>query len=233
MIILGIFLKNSNEQQSKKTFNEPEGYSYSGIYNYNDTNLYVYQEDNEIVYFGQNKDIRCRAQIEKDYAKGLCNGENGSNEYTLTIADNKLQISSENLKIASGLYTKVSDITLEKYFEMIYGDILTFKSKYNGMYRLDDKEIILYNINADRVKLIASSSMSTLLITLDVIEDNTLSSSMIDGDITIKLDDNGNIIFSTKLTNDSIANQFNGKYDKIKSINYIDIIKNNIGYYYG
>lgn len=232
LILTGIFLNNNSQQKPKSPSNKIVKYPYNGIYVYNDVSIYVYQEDDETVYFGRNKNTRCRARVENELARGICNGGNESDEYTLTIIDNMLEIESNNSRILSGLYTKVSDIKLEEYFEVTYGNTSSFQSKYNGIYRLDDKEIVLYRVYEDSVKLIASSSSSTLVITLNIMEDDTLSVTMEDKTITIKLDDRGNLIFNTKGINEGTTKQFDGEYNKIKFITFSDILKNDIYYYY-
>ena len=223
MLILGLLLG---------VINNPNKYPYRGVYQYSDLSVYVYQEDDETIYFGLNREIRCRANIEEGSAKGFCNNINDNSEYILTITDNNLKIESNSLTIPTGIYKRVSDITLEEYFNVIFGYITSFKSDYKGMYKLDDKEIMTFNMTDNIVVLIASSETSTFVTNLIINEDNTLSVNTTEGIVSVSFDSNGNLSLNTTYSGDSIANHFVGKYNKIRSIDYMDVLKNNTYYYY-
>ena len=231
LITVGLYMRNKKEVPSipsKVNQADEVKYLYKGVYNYDNTNVYIYQEDNSKLFLAVDKLTRCRATINGKKAKGICNGSNLVDEYILEIVDDKLQITSDDSRIISGLYTKASDLKIEDYFEHAFGNAQTFKSKYNGYYKSDDKEITSYQISDNEVILIAVSDVSTEVITLNINEDNTMSTESSGGTITVTLNNN-KLIFSKE---SETLKQFDGEYTKVKDINYMDVINNDILYYY-
>ncbi len=231
LIAVGIKLtyQDSHRGESSPTTNDI--YPSTGAYEYNGVKLYIYQDDKENIYFALNNRVFGKAHLEQNVFKGYLNQNGQMFEYTFNLTDGKIKVDSTNTEITSGLYTKTNDITGKDYFEITFGSTAFFNSQYNGIYQIEDKKIYLYQNDKDTAKVIISSSKSSIVTTLRI-NNNNLITQVGEEDISLMVNEDNTILLETFSNGKKIEGTLDGNYKKISDLDYKDIIKNEIVYYF-
>ena len=229
LIVLGIaliglgvykgFLEKKSEPQETKQ--EPvKTISFSG----------VYQKGNEKVKIYQKKDDSIAFNLEKDDYGVVFDGAvvNGKiiqsileNNYTLSLQNGNLKIETNDTKIEAGDYSKISDYTINDYFNDNYGNETLLNSKYNGEFKQDSITAYLYQKDETTVRLSLNKNIDFLALDFTIDANGKLTSELFDNKYEIEVTDNS---FTFKETSKE-EKKYDGVYTKVKALTIEEIIE--------
>ena len=200
--------------------------SYTGSYVYNGMMIYVYQNTKDVIYFTFNPYIYGKAVLNNNKYTGFRSISNDKINYSFSLSDNILTIESDNALLPKGEYEKSGNVTINKLFNVAFGESARFDSKYNGKYVKKNISMYIYEAYEDKVHVIVNSDSVTLNATFDIQSDSS---------ILVSEDNMNKIIFRdntiTFETNDPFYSNLVGDYKKEKKVTMQDIIENDIFYY--
>ena len=212
--------KKEDTKTEEKKEETPKEDTYRGIYKLNKNTLKVHC--NDICYITIYNEDEEEIYTEMAYMK---KNEIKENDVTITFEKDKITIKNESEDDEiSGTYTKEKEYTDEEIYKDYYGNIELLKTKYNGYYKLNDKEMYIFQTEEDRVRVYIKCPLQFFDVQFYIKEDGSLFIDFLDDEYQITLSDN-NATFTT-LKSEEHNKEYDGTYIKQKTIDYKDILKN-------
>jgi hypothetical protein len=195
-------------QEKKETYKD-----YTGIYQNGNSLLKLYyleQGDFSLIYYdlvNESKNSEFSSYFEvNQIVGGTIKDKIFDSTANLTFSDGTINVETNVEDFNNGKYTKKEDYTENAFYEDHYGDPTLLKNKYCGVYSLDDKKLLIYQMYESELTFVIvknnqsefSSSLSLENATEDTIEGTIFTLS--DVDIVVKL----------TYTEDSVTFNING-----------------------
>ena len=215
-ILLGVFIykKNGNDIV----------YPFNGLYQSGNDNLYIYQNDYDQIYY-YIKSATGYASIDGKVA----NGKGLNFKYSFTLDNSSIVLETNNDQINSGTYQKIADLSLEEYYEVVFGDYSLINSKHNGLYESEKGTVYLIQTSDNQVLVVLSQS-NNYLNTEFIIRGNYYEVEKKNAKFVIYFDEEHKYILFETI--DDINNRYNncydGKYIKKSDISIKELLNNYI-----
>ena len=175
LIIAGAILMIFKNKDSEE--DEFANFPNAGIYENNNNYIWIYQNDSEYVYFisskdNESKDYYGKLELRGNTATGVASGK----EYSITFNENKLSFTSNNQEIPNGEYANKKKMKLYDYFKLGYGDLDFFESKYNGIFKNENNEVIeMYQAMESQEKVFLLLNDVRIVNDFEIMEENKFS----------------------------------------------------------
>ena len=234
--------KESNENNVENTENivltpqeKKETYkTYAGKYSNGDSILkifYIEQGEYSLVFYDiTNKDntIYFNGYVEvNQIMSGTIKDTILSKPLRIILKDGEVKIETELEEVKSGIYSKNGEYSDNDFFVDHYGSLDLLKTKYNGVYSLDDKTLTIYQDNENQISFVISkngvsefsSRLNLVDNTQDVVESVIFTQDEVD--IIVKLTyTEGNVTFEI---NGDEYQQYVGTYKRERDVTPHDI----------
>lgn len=212
----------SNVQSNKQNTSLSTNGSFSGIFKLNDCTLTIYQiNSSKLHYSFLNNKLNSRYSGNADISNKKANIIASSN-YTLTLTSTGVTLQSGNNVIPSGIYPKTKNYTSREYYSDNIGDLRYENSSYNGIFKGPQGTIKLFQKNVTDVQIIfnTTKNYSTTL----TISNGVLTGKTAQGDINIKIINNGIEVTTSSDSAGSALFYATGKYVKEKKYTIEQIV---------
>ncbi len=231
LLLFGIIfiLKNNNKEQNKNTNEEinEKIYPFNGVFKNENKVIYMYQcDENNAFVSSKDGNIKMRLMIDAK-AENIAKGYLDIDECNFEINDEILKIETNNDRLQNGDYKKESSISAEEFFEVLIGKTDYFnEKKYNGLYKLENSNLYMFQYSNDEVYVIIDSDKGSYMNKAYISDENNLFMGDFSSNYQIVLDKDSLtfIIVSKNEMSTSSDDIFDGLYTKVKEITPLDVI---------
>ena len=204
-----------------------EEIDYSGIYVNGDDRINIFEKD-DILYITSGKYVS--GYIELDRKNKSASGDIVNHSYSIKYTDDGIDYETDDKFVPSGHYVKEKDITVEEYFESMFGKKEYF-DKYNGLYKNDQGTIYIYQCDDDYYHVIIDHQNGFRRGYYEVMSNNSVSVTEGDSINIITLGDD-TVTYTTVLIRSTKEKLFDGVYTRVGSLNMEEMITNKMMYTY-
>ena len=197
--------------------------AYNGVYKNEKTTLYVIATDKDELeyYFLDSNDDKNYGSLK--YKGGKAIYEFIDEIIKLTLDNDTLLVETENVEdIPNGTYNRVSNYTIDQYYEDCYGFSKYIDSKYSGKYTNNDGKVYMYQPIKNHIEIFASVKDSIVECYVDFDEQDDLSCEIFDTKYIFDLD-NDKLTFKIESTEGA---NYDGVFTKTGSMTKTEIINN-------
>ena len=231
LLITGMFLfltkgeKKDNETDIKPV-SEVKSSDFDGVYKKEKTTIKLFSLGEKNVYYyidANGGTIRSSGSFRNGNVFGSLFDEN----YTFSLLDNGISVETNSTVVLNGTYDKTGNYTIEEFYNDNIGDPSYLTSKYNGIYKDEQSNILMYNINEKEVVFnidkTSDGVISSLQRNFEIKDDNTLE--YVDDSTgavsTITINDDS---LTVNIVEDTLIN-YNGTYKKDSDITIESLLK--------
>jgi len=185
----------------------------NGVFSNGTVTIKIYLVKNNKAYYVATSDsnyISGNGDISNDTS--FVEDDFGETKVKIDATDTGIKVESTKEDLPSGDYAKQSAYSKEEFFkEENFGDPQYLNSTYNGLYKLDDRTIEMYQDSATtvRIEVVSGSTVSSL--SYEIRQDGTLYGKIFESEYLVTL--NGDTLtFKTQKGED--GDKFDGVYTK-------------------
>ena len=219
--------KEKDKDNDKETKTEEKSTQYNGVYKKDKAQISIYCYKNN----------ECAIDLEDDEYSStdiieIKNGKAKKGDFSYTFENNSVTINVDAKKsdddnydktILNGEYKKDSEYTASDYFKNNYGDPSLVSSKYNGLYELDNKKMIIFQISEEKARVYIGGEFSIFDIEFNIQSDGSLQTDFFDNQYKVTVE-NDKATFTTIQTDEE--KEHDGTYTKTKTLTIEEILEN-------
>ena len=219
--------KEKDKDNDKETKTEEKSTQYNGVYKKDKAQISIYCYKNN----------ECAIDLEDDEYSStdiieIKNGKAKKGDFSYTFENNSVTINVDAKKsdddnydktVLNGEYKKDSEYTASDYFKNNYGDPSLVSSKYNGLYELDNKKMIIFQISEEKARVYIGGEFSIFDIEFNIQSDGSLQTDFFDNQYKVTVE-NDKATFTTIQTDEE--KEHDGTYTKTKTLTIEEILEN-------
>jgi len=200
---------------------------YNGIYKKNKNIMHIMAISDEQLNYYVIDELGNKNYGTLYYNSGTAKNDDFDEKITIKLKKQNIIMKTENISnFKGGTYKKISDLTIDEYYEDNYGKNEYYGNEYTGKYTNNDGTIYIYEPTKKYVSFIAKVNDYTTSCEINIEEEKELVCEMFDEKYTVKLD--GDKLSYIVVTNDEdknyqgIFNKDSNKLTKKEIINVFD-----------
>ena len=159
-----------------------------------------------------------------EFKNGVAINDDFDEVVKLTLKGKDLVVETKNVtNFKDGVYKKISDMTLDKYYNENYGLDKYFGNKYTGKYTNEDGTVYIYQPIKKYITFVSNIKEHIVSCEINLEEHEDLTCDIIDEKYKISLDNN--TLTYIAVNNDESLN-YTGTFTKDGELSKLEIIEN-------
>ena len=192
---------------------------YKSIYKLDEFVIKIYKYNDETIRYKVSG--RMENQGESEIKKGKLSLEAINDKTKAEIKDDSLIITNGTDDFKSGTYKNVGDYTLEEYYSDFYGEKEYINSDYNGVYKKDGIELLVYQMNKNTVRFLLIEEDEATDLRPELKSDGTFAEDFFGDEYILKFEkDKVTLTYKGEESKD-----ISGTYEKTDKLKIEDIVE--------
>ena len=192
---------------------------YKSIYKLDEFVIKIYKYNDETIRYKVSG--RMENQGETEIKKGKLSLEAINDKTKAEIKDDSLIITNGTDDFKSGTYKNVGDYTLEEYYSDFYGEKEYINSDYNGVYKKDGIELLVYQMNKNTVRFLLIEEDEATDLRPELKSDGTFAEDFFGDEYILKFEkDKVTLTYKGEESKD-----ISGTYEKTDKLKIEDIVE--------